>query len=64
MAPFSLSLLAAALSTLYNTLKLGRDFFLRIGTWKRNRKTKKEYKRIEKISENGKVDEINDIFKP
>jgi len=60
--PFSL--IAAALSSLYNILRLGRDFFARIDTWKRNRQIKKEYKHIDKIVDDGDIDEINKIFKP
>lgn len=62
--PGGLSLLSTLLSLVYNIMRLGRDFFSKVRTIKRDRKIKKEYDRIEDIVEDGDVDEINKFFKP
>ena len=62
--PSGLSILSTLLGLVYNIMRLGRDFLSKINIVKRDRKIKKEYKRIEDIVEDGDVDEINKNLKP
>lgn len=54
---------AKILSLLLNIGKVCRYVLEKISIFKRDRKIKKEYKKVQKDVKEGNIDELNDIFR-